>query len=269
MARILSETEAERLIKLYSDAEIEILKEYNKALLKGNDLKNLAALKRNIGIIRRDLLNGGRTWCEQAIPTLYTSALAEVDDVLGSTDVGFGSIHQQAMQVLAENAYQRLMDVDQVIGRRADDVYRNLALEAIRGDVAGYQTWKQTAKIYREKLAEKGVTGIVGAAGREWNIRTYSEIVARTTTRETMIQGTANRLLERGHDLAEIVGGTAKNTCQICRSWVGRVVSLTGRTPGYPTLDEARAAGLFHANCTHNIAIAGSFEEEIAKARGS
>src|SRR5690606_18083284 len=31
-----------------------------------------------------------------------------------------------------------------------------------------------------------------------------------------------------------------------CRPWEGKVLSLTGRTPGYSTVAEARAAGLFH-----------------------
>jgi len=255
--RQLSEAQARRLIQLYTDAEREILTEYNKALFKGNDLKNLTALKNNVAAIRKDLLAGGRTWCEEAIPELYRAAMVEVDQ--GFAQIAFGAIHQEAMAILAENTYQRLVDVDSVIGRRVDDVYRNLALEAVRGDVAGYQTWKQTAKRYREALAEKGITGFKDAAGREWNMKSYTEMVARTTTRETMINGTANRLLEHGQDLAEITGGTAKNTCDICRGWTGRIVSLTGKTPGYPTLDDARAAGLFHPRCTHNIATAASF----------
>lgn len=254
----LSEAQARRLIQLYTDAEREILTEYNKALLKGNDLKNLIALKNNVAAIRKDLLAGGRTWCEEAVSSAYQAAVAEVDKGL-ATEIAFGAIHQQAMQVLAENAYARLQDVDLVIGRRVDDVYRNLALESVRGDVAGYQTWKQTAKRYREALAEKGITGFKDASGREWNLKSYTEMVARTTTRECKINGTANRLLEHGQDLAEITGGTAKNTCDICRAWVGRIVSLTGKTPGYPTLDEARAAGLFHPRCTHNIATAARF----------
>lgn len=254
----LSDAQAERLIRLYTAAENEILVEYNKALLKGNDLKNLTALKNNVAAIRKDLLAGGRTWCEEAIPALYQAAMAEVDSGLAA-QIAFGAIHQQAMQVLAENTFSRLQEVDAVIGRRVDDVYRNLALEAVRGDVAGYQTWKQTAKRYREQLAEKGITGFKDAAGREWNMKTYTEMVARTTTREAMINGTANRLLEHGQDLAEITGGTAENTCQVCRDWVGRTVSLTGKTPGYPTLDDARGAGVFHGNCTHNIATAARF----------
>ncbi len=258
MASRLSEAQAKRLIKLYEAAEQEILKEYNKALLKGNDLKNLQALKNNVAAIRKDLLAGGRSWCEEAVSAVYQAAVAEVDKGLAA-EIAFGAIHQQAMQVLADNAYARLQDVDAVIGRRVDDVYRNLALEAVRGDVAGYQTWKQTAKRYRGALAEKGITGFKDAAGREWNLKSYTEMVARTTTRECKINGTANRLLEHGQDLAEITGGTAKNTCDICRAWVGRIVSLTGKTPGYPTLDEARAAGLFHPRCTHNIATAARF----------
>lgn len=256
--------QARRLMKLYSSAEYELLVELNKALLKGNSTTNLRALLQNTRAIRADLLAGGREWCETVVPLLY-------DEAATSTGlpavVGHGMLHQQAMQVLAENAYNRLQQVDQVVGRRIDDIYRDMALEAVRGDVAGYRTWKQAASLLREKLAEKGVTGFVDAAGKEWNLKTYAEMVARTTTREAMIEGTANRLLEHGHDLAEIIGGSGKNTCEKCAAWVGKTVSLTGATPGYPTLADARADGMFHANCSHNIAIAVSFEEAISAAK--
>lgn len=253
----LSEAQAYRLIKLYSAAEKEILVELNRALLRGNSTTNLKALLQNTRAIRADLLAGGREWCETVIPLLYDEAATNT----GLPVVVFhGMLHQRAMRVLAENTYDRLRQVDQVVGRRIDDVYRSMSLEAIRGNVAGYHTWKQTAKIYREKLAEEGVTGFVDKSGRRWNMRSYSEMVARTSTREVMIEGTANRLLEHGHDLAEIVGGIGRNTCDRCKAWLGKTVSLTGKTPGYPTLADARADGLFHANCSHNIAIAESFE---------
>ena len=35
--------------------------------------------------------------------------------------------------------------------------------------------------------------------------------------------------------------------------WEGRIVSLTGATDGFPTMEEAKADGLFHPNCTHRI----------------
>ena len=111
-------------------------------------------------------------------------------------------------------------------------------------------------------MAERGITGFVDAAGKRWNMETYAEMIARTTPRQAMIEGTKNRLLEHGHDLAEIIGGIGENTCETCEAWDGRIVSLTGKTSGYPTLDEARDAGVFHPQCTHNIAIAMSFEEK-------
>src|SRR5690606_37576968 len=38
-----------------------------------------------------------------------------------------------------------------------------------------------------------------------------------------------------------------------CRPWEGRVLSLSGATPGYPTLAEAQGSGLFHPSCTHSV----------------
>jgi hypothetical protein len=94
-------------------------------------------------------------------------------------------------------------------------------------------------------------------------METYSEMVARTSTREVMNTGTKNRLLENGHDLAKISSNESDKTCDACAEWAGQVVSLTGETDGYPTLDEAEEDGLFHPNCVHTLGPA--VEEELAQ----
>jgi hypothetical protein len=43
--------------------------------------------------------------------------------------------------------------------------------------------------------------------------------------------------------------------CELCRPWEGKVLSSSGTTPGYPTVAEARDAGLFHPGCTHDLAL--------------
>lgn len=255
----ITEAQAEKLIKIYTKAEKDILAEVTRALLKGNSTYQLKAMLKNVRKIRKDLLGGARDWSEQAIQQAYEAGMKSTGL---SGGVGFNTVHQQAVKVLAENAYGRFEIVDQVIGRRINDVYRSIALENVTGQVVGYQTWQQTAKRIRSDMADRGITGFVDAAGKRWNMETYAEMIARTTPRQAMIEGTKNRLLEHDHDLAEIIGGIGKNTCDICRAWNGRIVSLTGKTSGYPTLDEARDAGVFHPQCTHNIAIAMSFDGE-------
>jgi hypothetical protein len=247
-----SDDEVARLVQLYTEAEREILNEINRALLRGNKIEYLQAMLANVRAILEDLRNGSRQWCEEAIPRVYVASTQAVDTqiiAIGQVVVGFGAIHQQAVQVLAETAYNRFDDVVLTIGRRVDDIYRTLALEAVRGSVIGYKTWQQVAKQYREMLAERGVTGFKDAANREWNMRTYANMVARTTTMEAHLQGTANRLLEHGHDLVKV--STHRGACEKCQPWQGKILSLTGRTPGYPTLQQAKDAGLFHPNCRH------------------
>lgn len=247
----LTDYQAQRLVRLYESAEKEILKSINKALLKGNSTRNLDTMLAQVRAIRKDLLNGARTWSTQAISGAYLEGIKDTG-LSGS----IGAIHQQAMQVLADNTYQRLADVDQVIGRRVDDIYRNLAMENIRGTVAGVNTWKQTAQNYKNQLADQGITGFKDAAGRQWDMTTYSEMVAKTSTKEAQREGTGNRLLEHDIDLVEVTGGESERTCEACANWVGEILSLTGKTEGYTTLQEAKDDGLFHPNCTHGIVAA-------------
>jgi hypothetical protein len=118
-------------------------------------------MKKNIEAILQQLRAGNRTWCSEAIPRVYSQGLYNADAMLEDAGVavkaGFGAIHQQAAQVLAENTYQSLDHVAQVIGRQMTDIYRDPGLENIRGSVAGYDTWKQVAR---------NRSGTVGRAGR-------------------------------------------------------------------------------------------------------
>ena len=263
--RRFSDAEINRLIKFYEQAEREILDRINRALLRANKTEYLVQMRQNVLAILEQLREGSRTWCTEAIPRVYSVGMNTADAMLRETGAsimtGFGAIHQQAAQVLAENAYQRFEDVVQVIGRRVNDIYRELALENVRGSVVGYDTWKQTARRFREQLAERGVTGFKDRSGRMWNMRTYTEMVVRTTTMEAHLQGTANRLVEQGHDLVKV--STHLGACELCQPWQGKILSITGKTEGYPTLEEAKAAVLFHPNCRHAYGLYTYLDKEI------
>jgi len=134
--RQFSEAEATRLVQFYETAEREILDRLNRALLRGNKTEYLTMMKENIEAILNQLRAGNRTWCTEAIPRVYSQGLFSADAMLKDADVsmkaGFGAIHQQAAQVLAENTFESLDRVAQLIGRRTEGIYRDLALENIR-----------------------------------------------------------------------------------------------------------------------------------------
>lgn len=263
--------EVNRLARLYADAERDILRLITQRLEKGLEAEYYEFLEHQIEVILGSLNGESRKWCEEVIPSLYQRAAQvaekEVKKAKKKVAVGFtfGGIHQQAVQVLAENTYAKLQDIIQTIGRRVQDVYREVALESVRGAVVGYETVPQVAKLIKQKLAERGITGFVDKLGRQWNMTSYAKMVARTTTMEAQIQGALNRFTELDQDLVKV--STHNTDCSKCRPWEGKVLSITGATKGYPTLAEARAKGLFHPNCKHGIGLYVPEFEEAAKAK--
>lgn len=258
----LSDAQAQRLIRLYDGAEKEILTEINRLLLKdpASESYSMAwqkTLLQRVQQIRSDLLKGSRTWCTEAIPDSYMRGMdwADKDPLMsGKAIPGFGSIHQQAAQVLAENTYSRLEDVDHVIGRKVGDLARSISLEASKGSVLGYQTTKQAAKRIRQDLADHGITGFVDKAGHQWDLGRYAKVLAQETTNGAFRQGTINRFQEHGHDLVRI--STHSGSCTRCIPWQGRTLSLSGNDPDYPSLAEAQGAGLLHVGCLHVLSLA-------------
>ena len=254
----LSDAQARRLIKLYDQAEKEILKECNRLLLKSPESYSLSWQKTvlaRVKQVRGELLAGSRTWCSEAIPDSYMKGVAFGDSLSSTPRMGgFGGIHQQAAQLLADNAYSRLEQVDQVIGRRVDDIFRTISLESTKGSVLGYETTKQAAKRIREDLAERGITGFVDKAGHAWDMRRYSQVLATETTKSAFRQGTINRLQEHGHDLVRL--SSHSRSCPKCTPWQGRTMSLSGNDPDYPSLGEAQSAGVFHVGCLHVLSLA-------------
>lgn len=258
----LSDAQAKRLIRLYDGAEKDILGEINRLLLKdpASESYSMAwqkTLLQRVQQIRADLLKGSRTWCREAIPDSYMKGMAWADKdphMGGKAIPGFGRIHPQAAQVLAENTYNRLQDVGQVVGRKVDDLARAISMEASKGSVLGYQTTRQVAKRIKADLAEKGITGFRDKAGREWDMGRYAKVLAQETTNGAFRQGTINRLQEHGHDLIRI--STHSGSCPRCIPWQGRTLSMSGNDPDYPSLAEAQGAGLLHVGCLHVLSLA-------------
>jgi hypothetical protein len=129
---------------------------------------------------------------------------------------------------------------------------REAALEARTGTVAGRAATRlRAAQAALDRLAGDGITGFVDTAGRRWQLASYVEMATRTITTQAALNATLDRLADHGIDLVRVTD--APGECVRCRPWEGRVLSVSGRTAGYPPLVEAITAGLFHPNCRHQV----------------
>ena len=111
-------------------------------------------------------------------------------------------------------------------------------------------TRRQLSQELITQFINEGFTGIRYSNGRRVQLDSYSEMTARTQTMQASNQARWNRLQERGKDL--IVISVHYPCSDLCEPHQGRVHSITGEIPGYPTLEGAIGEGVFRPNCKHS-----------------
>ncbi|SNS39881.1 phage minor capsid protein [Rhodococcoides kyotonense] len=116
-------------------------------------------------------------------------------------------------------------------------------------------------------LTARGITGFRDKAGRNWTLATYMEMKSRTVVNQQLIDSHTDRMKERGQTL--LVVSSHRNPAPQCQPYEGQVLSLDGEEgtvtrknaagPGTvdvkikATLEDARAQGFQHPNCTHAV----------------
>ena len=250
------------LITFFKEQDRKIVGIMTKMLLAvGNTdrptIKMLDNYRAQIREILKDLHEGGGKITDSLVRTAYGQGVEAADADLRAHGIDIitnpGIIHERTARVLSEAISSRLEDVSGVIGRRVDDIFRTVQLEAATGSALGYQTVKDAARTLRSDLVEKGITSFRDAAGRNWDLATYAEMAAITVTTEARNRGTWNEFAAHGEDL--VIVSTHPMSCPKCAPWQGVVLSISGSTPGYATLQDAEGDGLFHPRCRHATAL--------------
>ena len=152
----------------------------------------------------------------------------------------------KATNGLIDNATSKIL-------RNANDVYQKVMANGTTGLLSGVDTRIQATQKMLNEYAAKGITSFVDKSGRNWELSSYAEMCARTVSAHAALQGHIDRQLEVGEDLVKV--STIGTTCPICSRWQGVVLSISGKSPKYHSLDEAKASGLFHPNCKHTLGI--------------
>lgn len=256
------EAAAVTLRRIYADAERILLERIARRLERGIDEDGWQEIKlaevrqaqaeterqverlsreaaREIGRAVTEAYDGGST---EAAKDLSQVLERPVREVLRATKLG-------AVESIVEETVTKVQATHFRILRVADDAYRQVIAEATAVSSTGAMTRRQAAQMALDRFADMGITGFRDRAGRNWDMASYAEMATRSASGRAAIQGHFDRLQENGYDL--VIVSDAPGECDICREWEGRILSLTGQTPGYPTVDEARGSGLWHPSCRH------------------
>ncbi|MFA5176945.1 MAG: phage minor capsid protein [Candidatus Omnitrophota bacterium] len=150
--------------------------------------------------------------------------------------------------------------------------------EAVINEMTGAQLTKQLADyvsqdaagIFNKVTDQTGITklqSINSVTGKVINYDPVSlaETWARTAMRDMTERARHDYYLANKLDL--VIVSSHGDACPLCVPWEGRILSITGKTEGYYTVDQARAAGLFHPNCEHNTYSYYANEEKAVGAK--
>lgn len=171
-------------------------------------------------------------------------------------------------RVLFEDTFKDILGATQNTDRRLKRVIREVAMEVIQEQSLLSQGNTQLAKVLSQRLTtdalynrltKDGLIGIVDRGGKRWNVDVYSKMVVNTKLTQAHMEATRRLGEQMGLDLAVI---SAHSAIDACLHWEGVVVSVNGRTAGFPALDDVIATNeLFHPNCRHHIQMITSLDQ--------
>lgn len=145
---------------------------------------------------------------------------------------------------------------------------RKAVLDATAYAQAANMTNRELQQLIAKKWSEYAGTTedkFTDRSGRMWRDDVYIQMLVRTNLAALTRAQQVKTLVENGRDLARI-SAESSDSCDACSTWGGKIVSLTGATKGYPKLSDAKAAGVFHPNCTHRLEVVTQAEIDVEKA---
>lgn len=149
---------------------------------------------------------------------------------------------------------------DRQILRSVDDAYADIVGRTSALMATGTVTAREAVRRELNEFADRGIRSFTDRAGRVWDMETYAEMATLTAIERASREGYMDMAREFGYDLVMI--SDHYGACPICEAWQGVVVSIDGKTPGYLTLADAEAAGVFHPRCMHDYSV---YYEGISK----
>ena len=187
-----------------------------------------------------DLYNSAQIGIDEADKQLKAKNITTIVDKNITSET-----YEKQVQARLESAKSDLITVAEEIKSNSKSIIRNIENTITK------EQQKKLADDLLKVLKENGVTFFFDKAGRKWKIENYVKMRTMTETVQAQRMAFFTRGVQYGVDLVRIKHLNIHPTCQLCAPFENKILSITGNTSGYMTIQEASLQGLFHPLCDH------------------
>jgi len=187
--------------------------------------------------------------------------LAIADVPRGAYNQTFGQFDRQYLQDIITrvnpSTVKGLVKINSKIGGMLEAdiafVQKQVSDVALLAASTGMTARQKRLELQARVSDDRPAWQFIDSAGRKWKSENYFKMLNRTISNDVSRDAYKAVMAEAKVDLATIEGGPS-TVGDDCDDWVGRIVSITGATEGYPTLEEATSTShLFGPNCNHYL----------------
>lgn len=260
---------AEEVARIYEDAELRILQRLVRMLSQGitddwwerDVLERLQTLRPQVLAELHRLSPDVAAAIQRAFEEAYGVGMLAAYREVGAQAVPVA--HQAAVTALATATLGKTVEAAPHILRAAEDAARTVVAEVLRGTTTGTLLKRDALQRALNGLVREGFDTVPVGRG-VMSAADYARMAVRTGTAQAMIAGHVQAMSDLGLSLVTITPGP--RACKTCDEWAGKVLSTDGTPAGRyllpgmgrqaevwvtvdGTLEEARAAGVFHPNC--------------------
>lgn len=189
---------------------------------------------------------------------LYTSAQRGIDEAdkqlkqRNKTDVKGKKItvdtFENQVKQRKQSNEEDIILVSQSIKVNSEKVIKQLVNTSAFFDISHQ---KKLSSELTAELLEKGISFFYDRAGRKYSIAEYINMKIMTEAINAERLSFFTRAVQYGVDLVKIVHLNLHPACELCMPFENKILSITGNTNGYMTIEEAAMQGLFHPRCDH------------------
>lgn len=169
----------------------------------------------------------------------------------------FFQTNDKRLDALVHATTSDMQTAETAMLRMADDQYRKIIFNAQTYAISGAGTYEKAVDMATKDFLTAGINCIEYRNGRRVNIKSYAEMVVRTSSKRAQLY--ADGQVRKDLGISTVIAKKRLNACPLCLPFVDKVLIddvWSGGKPSdgpYPLVSAALKAGFFHPNCKDHL----------------